>query len=251
MRWNATYRRGVRLLVTVAAGVAFAAASVPAAAADGPAYRFFKAGANARTPGAYWDPCQRVRYGIDFTHATRNGMKKSWERDRWQSAIAEVGQAMGVDFSYAGAIKSRSAGTYPRSASGVDLIITFGYPGKGRYGYGRVLKGSVAGFAGISWRSAGSSRKAQVHGGYVVIDTKEVVRRTEAWRSPFDTRPVEKRSPDVVRALYMHEFGHAVGLDHVRDKRQLMYPQLQADRPDTLGAGDRKGLRKLGDQRCF
>jgi Matrixin len=229
-----------------------AAGSVPAAAAaDRPAYKFFKAGANPRSPGAYWNPCESVRYGIDFTYATRKGMKKSWERARWQSAIAEVGQAMGMDFRYAGAIRSKSAGTYPRPVPGVDLIITFGYPGKGRYGYGRVLKGSVAGFAGISWRSSRLARKSQVDRGYVVIDAKEVVRRTDTWRAPLDTRPVEQRSPDVVRALYMHEFGHAVGLDHVRDQRQLMYPQLQANRPDTLGAGDRKGLRKLGDQRCF
>jgi hypothetical protein len=241
-------RRGL----LVAAVIAATTLSAQPVAADGPGYRFFRSAASAKSPGAYWNPCEVIRYGIDFTYAQKAGLKKSWERDRWRSAVNEVATTMGVRFQYAGAIRSRSARTRPTSASNVDVIITFGNakPG-GRYGYRRVLKGPVAGVAGVQWRASDRRNRRQVFGGYVVIDAKEIVRRTSDWQAPFDPRPAELRSPDVVRALYMHEFGHAVGLDHVRDKRQLMYPRLQADRPDTLGAGDRKGLRKLGKQRCF
>ena len=36
-----------------------------------------------------------VRYGIDFTYAQKAGLKKSWERDRWRSAVDEVATTMG------------------------------------------------------------------------------------------------------------------------------------------------------------
>jgi hypothetical protein len=233
------------------AAVAACAATLPPASADGPGYRFFKTAPGSKKPGAYWNPCSTIVYGIDFTYAKRAGMRPAWERQRWQSVIAEVGQAMGVGFRYAGAIRSRSAGRYPTSTADVDIVITFGGPArKGRYAYGRVLQGPVAGVGGVSWRSTSRAGRSQVFSGYVVIDAQDVVRRTE-WQRRFDDRPAEQRPPDVARALYMHEFGHAVGLDHVRDQRQLMYPQLQPDRPDALGAGDRKGLRLLGRQPCF
>jgi hypothetical protein len=242
-------KRSVLLVVAVIASTTVTAQPV---AADGPGYKFFRSASSAKTPGAYWNPCQVVRYGIDFTYAQKAGLKKSWERDRWRSAVDEVATTMGVRFRYAGAITSHSARTRPESTAKVDVIITFGNAkARGRYGYRRVLKGPVAGVAGVQWRASDRRNRLQVYGGYVVIDAEEIVRRTSNWEAPFDPRPAELRSPDVVRALYMHEFGHAVGLDHVRDKRQLMYPRLQADRPDTLGAGDRRGLRKMGKQRCF
>ena len=236
----------------IGTGVALVAAVALAApaGADGPGYKFFRSGGSPQKPGAYWDPCTTVTYGIDFTYAKRKGLRAGREEARWRSAVAEVATAMGMRFRYEGRIRSRAQRLQPRSASGVDLIITYGSPTRGnRYGYGRTLAGSVAGVAGISWRRVG--RAAQVTYGYVVIDAVDVARRTDAARARFDPRPPAQRPPDVVRALYMHEFGHAVGLNHVRDSRQLMYPRLQPDRPDTLGSGDRRGLRKLGKQRCF
>lgn len=251
----ATTRRsvgGVRVLgclLTAALAVGIWAAP---AVADGPGYRFFKTAGAPTRPGAFWNPCQTVRYGIDFTYAQRKGLRRSWERDRWRSAVAEVGDAMGVTFRYAGSVQSRSGGRYPRPARGADIVITYGRDArKGRYAYGRVLKGSVAGVGGVRWWGTSRPGRARIHFGYVVIDAADVMVHTSNWQAPFDSRPADQRPPDAVRALYMHEFGHAVGLNHVRDTAQLMYPQLQASRPDVLGPGDRRGLRKLGRQRCF
>lgn len=242
----------VRILAAAATATVLAATIAGPATADGQGYRYFKNRGNAQTPGAYWNPCQGIRYGIDFSYAKKLGMRPAWERGRWQAAIDEVSTAMGVKFRYTGPVKSRSARTRPRSVPGVDLVIAFGNEkAHGRYGYGRLLKGPIAGVAGVQWRASWRPGRLQVFSGYVVIDAKEVVRRTSNWLAAYDARPVGERSPDLVRSLYMHEFGHAVGLDHVRDKTQLMFPRLQADRPDQLGAGDRKGLRKLGKQRCF
>ncbi len=246
-----TYRRRVRLLPAALAATTLSAILVAPAHADGPGYKFFKSAGSPTKPGAYWDPCTTVRYGIDFAYARKQGLRAAREQTRWRSAVKEVADAMGVRFVYEGRINSRAQnGVQPRTTADVDLIITYGSDSRrGRYGYGRVLSGPVAGIAGISWRQSTSA--ARVDYGYVIIDAKEVARKTDAITEAFDPRPATKRPPDVVRSLYMHEFGHAVGLSHVRDKKQLMYPRLLPERADTLGPGDLRGLRKLGNQRCF
>ncbi|MEO9325005.1 matrixin family metalloprotease [Nocardioides sp. C4-1] len=53
---------------------------------------------------------------------------------------------------------------------------------------------------------------------------------------------------DLQKAVIMHELGHLVGLDHVDDDRQLMYPTTTFQ--DSFGEGDLEGLRELGDGRC-
>ena len=47
-------------------------------------------------------------------------------------------------------------------------------------------------------------------------------------------------------ALYLHEIGHVVGLGHVDDPTQVMYPTLEESDGDGYAAGDRAGLRALG-----
>ena len=47
-------------------------------------------------------------------------------------------------------------------------------------------------------------------------------------------------------ALYLHEIGHVIGLGHVDDPAQVMYPTLEESDGDGFAAGDRAGLRALG-----
>jgi hypothetical protein len=46
--------------------------------------------------------------------------------------------------------------------------------------------------------------------------------------------------------VVLHEIGHALGLDHVTDKSQLMYPVHQAGSPSTYASGDLAGLHRIG-----
>jgi hypothetical protein len=54
----------------------------------------------------------------------------------------------------------------------------------------------------------------------------------------------------VTTATIAHELGHLVGLGHVEDTRQLMYPSA---RPvvSAFGPGDLTGLAALGAGPCF
>lgn len=48
----------------------------------------------------------------------------------------------------------------------------------------------------------------------------------------------------------LHELGHLVGLDHVNDPTQLMYPETSGEMTD-FAAGDLTGLAELGRGACF
>ena len=52
----------------------------------------------------------------------------------------------------------------------------------------------------------------------------------------------------VARAIVLHELGHLVGLDHVSDPGQLMYPE--ASGVADFAAGDLTGLARLGAGAC-
>ncbi|WP_245160971.1 matrixin family metalloprotease [Blastococcus sp. CT_GayMR16] len=54
---------------------------------------------------------------------------------------------------------------------------------------------------------------------------------------------------ETARAIVLHELGHLVGLGHVDDDTQLMYPEARREVPD-LADGDLTGLSVLGRGPC-
>jgi len=251
--YGLSVRKLVLLIATVAvsapAPVFADAVSVPAPQRTVSSFSFFSA-ATASTPKAYWNPCQVIRYGIDTTQATAAGMTGSREVKRWKSAVNEASRAMGVTFQYVGRVHARVAKNKPARLPGVDIVITYGNASRsGAAGYGAALAGTTAGVAGVNWTEAG--QRDQITSGYVVIDARDAAAHTSTWQQPFDPRPATQRNPDPLRALYMHEFGHALGLEHVEDSSQIMYPRVSSTRPDIYGSGDRAGLQALGSQACF
>ena len=54
---------------------------------------------------------------------------------------------------------------------------------------------------------------------------------------------------ETARAIVLHELGHLVGLTHVDDPDQLMYPEARGEVAD-FAAGDLTGLAALGRGAC-
>jgi hypothetical protein len=73
--------------------------------------------------------------------------------------------------------------------------------------------------------------------GTVVLDAEDF-REMLAWPG----------GEELARAVVLHEFGHLVGLDHVDDATQLMYPTTSATL--DFAAGDLTGLVQLGRGEC-
>lgn len=98
------------------------------------------------------------------------------------------------------------------------------------------LAENVIGTGGSTMYSLNNGPKSYITGS-LELDTPQV---TELLASP--------GGADYVLAVMQHELGHVMGLDHVDDPIQLMYPEIGA--PDGLAAGDLNGLHLLASAPC-
>jgi hypothetical protein len=116
-----------------------------------------------------------------------------------------------------------------------EIVIAFVRPAQTNF----PLRGSVAGYGG--WQARYGQRSdgsyvAAIARGFVVVDHPQ----TRKWADGRNRRGLTRPN------LVSHELGHAVGLDHVHDARQLMNDTLRDSTPAGFGRGDRTGLKKVG-----
>lgn len=98
------------------------------------------------------------------------------------------------------------------------------------------LAGDVAGVGGSSLVQPRGPASGRLVTGQVALDVDALEQLVTTGRS------------DEARAVIMHELGHVVGLDHVDDPEQLMYPSNRGR--TSFGAGDLQGLAALGNGVC-
>ncbi len=99
------------------------------------------------------------------------------------------------------------------------------------------LAGDVVGQAGSAAVSLGDSPRVYVTGS-VVLDGPQIAPALE-----------RRNGRAVVEAIVLHELGHLVGLAHVDDAGELMYPEVQPSLTE-LAPGDLTGLARLGAGPC-
>jgi hypothetical protein len=159
--------------------------------------------------------------------------------DDVREAFRRMRDATGLDFVDAGT----TAETHTKIGSGTRRSYQ-----PDRYGVGQwapiliswvsgdeepVLAGSVLGYGGSTSYWLSSSDQAYVTG-EIIFD-----RDLSLVRGGFGGGLTRGN-------LVLHELGHLIGLDHVQDRGQLMYPSISDRSPDGFAGGDLAGLGQLG-----
>jgi hypothetical protein len=184
-------------------------------------FRFRELQPGTRYTPVTWDPCRRITYVVNPTGGPPNGVALV------QGAVQEVGELTGLQFGFVGISGDRPPGPDdPPPARSYDVLVSWATAAEVPD-----LKGRTAGIGGA--RTVGpASGPLRYVDGVVTLDA-DAFGRTE---------------PRFQRAIILHELGHVVGLDHVPDRTQLMYPD-EIGQTD-FGAGDRVGLARLGTGPC-
>lgn len=192
---------------------------------DPEAYKFF-----AKVDGepVHWDPCKRIGWRINLRRAPDGA------RPQAKKALHRINEATGLRFRFRGRTLARPhemAKNYPRDTK---LVMGWSTPRRSQ------LRPGQAGVGGPRWDGG----TGEIISGFVLLNARVKLSRG------FGRGP-QQGYIGTEGQLLMHELGHAVGLDHVTDEAQIMYPVLTRKRA-IWGAGDKRGLSRVGKRAgCF
>jgi hypothetical protein len=182
---------------------------------------------------ARYDSCRPIHYVI------RDDGESTTLRDALVDAIRNASQASGLQFVYDGTtteVPTNGRGPYQPGRYGrrwAPVLIAFTNP--------QEISGLAANIVGLGGSNSavtglGSSQRTTYVSGIVYLDTPQLM----------NERP--GRDYTVTHNVAEHEIGHLLGLDHVTDRNDVMYPM--ASTQANYGPGDLRGLAILGSGPC-
>jgi hypothetical protein len=200
---------------------------LPAVGSD--SYRFLATNGDGSPVG--YSPCRPLHYVVNADLAPAGAQQLVPE------AIATISAATGITFVYDGATSEQPSAQrppYQPEAYGerwAPLLIAWTTPDVAPQ-----LTGKVVGTGGSTHFSYDGGPKTFVTGA-LDLDAPQIAN--------------ELLNPDghlYAMAVILHELSHVMGLDHVDDPTQLMYPEIGT--PEGLSAGDINGLFELSKAQC-
>lgn len=180
-------------------------------------YAFMSLQHGTTAPVTY-QSCVPITYVVDDTQQVQGG-------DRLiEQAVAEISRLTGLQFV--------SLGTIAEPVEGSGVMVRIAWTDD------RQVPQLVGDTVGI-----GGSSSIRLPSGRRYYDSGEI-----SLDSPDLAMTLVERGPNAVRAVIMHELGHVVGLDHVRDRNELMNEKNLGK--TEFGPGDLEGLELLGSGGC-
>jgi hypothetical protein len=192
-------------------------------------YKFLAVNSDGSPVG--YSPCRPLHYVVNA------GLAPEGAAGLVSLAIQEISRATGIQFVDDGATNEKPTdqrAPYQPGAYGerwAPMLISWTTPDAAPK-----LGGKVIGTGGSTHYSYGNGPKSYVTGS-LELDAPQMA--------------AELERPDgtaYATAVILHELGHVMGLEHVDDPVQLMYPEIGA--PDGLAPGDLNGLYQLGKAPC-
>jgi hypothetical protein len=234
------------LTLAVSAGVAMiTAATLPAFAATSYAVSHATDPYSGRSVVVRWSPCQISAFGTVTTHYITYRVNAGGQSSRItlvKQALAQVTAATGLRFRYLGTtryvprdavIHYASGSRYvfdaagQRAATGAELVVAWAAKS-----WTNLLTGTEAGSGTASWSGSPSSQLR-------IVESAVVMKTGVPLLSGF-------RAGASVGTLLLHELGHAVGIEHVTSRSQVMYPTIGSWSPAGYASGDKTALRMVG-----
>lgn len=188
-----------------------------------------------------WNPCQTaITYRVNIRHLDPSARSQALADVK--TAFTTIGKATGMAFTFKGTTTylPKKKNWYKQSPA--EVVVSYVQPNVKSTSSPLMRKTGGQWATGYAmsipkmWRTSSTSRWKIAVGRAAILLNAEHDTRLRPGFGAGSTRG----------AVLLHEIAHVVGLDHVQDTAQLMYPTVISRATTQLGAGDLAGLAAQG-----